>query len=109
MEIARRLENSLVEEKRGNIVFGDEEMFILMNTFASVLRAFEINRHKKWIEDMSIFKDASDTMFTLFSKAPELFENGTWPSGIRTIADQGALAVIKALIDMDKKVTADNA
>ena len=46
MEIARRLENSLVEEKRGNIVFGDEEMFILMNTFASVLRAFEINRQK---------------------------------------------------------------
>jgi hypothetical protein len=108
-EIVRRLENSLTEEEMGGIVFRDKEMFTLVNLFASVVRAFEINRGKKWSEDMEIFKNASDTIFTLFTKAPELFDTGAWPGGVRTIADQGALAVITNLIDMDKKVRADDA
>jgi hypothetical protein len=106
-EIVRRLQNSLVEEDIGAAVFHDREVFALANLFAVLVRAYQIQRKKKWSSDPEICKLAADTLCTLLSKAPELFETGTWPGGLRTLADQGALAIIQHLLRVDDEVRAD--
>jgi hypothetical protein len=108
-EVIRRLENSLLDEQIGSIVFHDKDVFALANIFTTIVRAFQIQRKKMWHEDPEICKIAADTLCTLLAKAPELFDTGSWPGGIRTVADQGALAMIQALIQMDEKVRGDDA
>jgi hypothetical protein len=108
-EIVRRLENSLLDENIGSIVFHDKDVFTLANLFATLIRAYQIKYKKTWSEDPEICRAASDTLCALLNKAPELFRTGEWPGGLRTLADQGALGMINLLTEIDERVREDNA
>jgi hypothetical protein len=107
-EIVRRLENSLLGDQIGSNVFDNKDVFALANIFATLVRAYQIQREKRWQEDPEICKLAADTLYTFLNIAPEL-EPDAWPGAIRTVADQGALALIKQFLQMDKNVRADDA
>ena len=108
-EIARRLENSLFDDHIGSIVFQDKSVFALANTFATLVRAYQIRKEKSWQHDPEICRLAADSLCTLLAKGPELFETGMWPGGLRTTADQGALAMIEAFIRAAENVKASDA
>lgn len=108
-EIARRLEHSLIDDHIGSIVFHDQNVFALANTFATLVRAYQIRREKSWEQDPEICRLAADSLCAFLATAPELAETGIWPGGLRKTADQGALALIEAFIEAAENVKASDA
>jgi hypothetical protein len=101
-EIVRRLEASLRDDDLGAILFGDREMFALMDTFARLIRAIEILNGKPFTQDPATYLHGVETIYRMLKNVPQLLATGKYPGGIRDIADVGALAAFSLAVEKDE-------
>jgi hypothetical protein len=108
-EIVRRLEGSIRDENLGAIIFGDEQMFAVMDTLARIMRAIELRAGKRLTDDADTYNLAVETIYRFLKNAPLMIATGTYSAEIRDIADLGALAAIERMIRKDVERRADDA
>jgi hypothetical protein len=107
-EIVRRLEASIRDEDIGAIIFGDAQMFGLMDFLARIIRAIEIDTDKAWTKDGETYLRAVETIYRLL-KMPQVMASGEYPGGVRDIADLWALAAVELAFAKDAERRLDDA
>jgi hypothetical protein len=107
-EIVRRLEASIRDEDIGAIMFGDAQMFGLMDFLARIIRAIEIDAGKPWTEDGETYLRTVETIYRIL-KMPQVMASGKYPHGVRDIADFWALAAVESVFAKDAERRADDA
>jgi hypothetical protein len=108
-EIVRRLEGSIRDDDLGAIIFGDPQIFGLMDTIARMIRAIEINDGKPWTENPATYLYGVEMIYRLLKNAPAVIAKGEYPGGFRDIADLGALESLKMILTKDAKRRAEDA
>jgi len=108
-EMVRRLEGSIRDDDLGAVIFGDAQMYALMDMQARLIRAIERKNKKRWDEDHATYFEAVDTIGRVLKNAPHLVTTGEYPGGLKDLTDLTALVVIEMLIAADAQQRVESA
>jgi hypothetical protein len=106
-EVARRLSDSLRDERLGEIVFGSRATYQLLSEFSRILMALEITHKKSWQQDPAIVLAAMDVLRRAFEVYP-VIRRGGWPEGFdpQKAIDYGALVFVSSLLEAEQGLDA---
>jgi hypothetical protein len=108
-EIVARLEASIRDSELGAIIFGDPQLFGLVDTIARVIRAAELRAGKPWTESPATYFEVVEMIYRLLRAGPALIVTGKYPGGVRDMADIGALQMLENILTKDAERRAEDA